>query len=191
MTNTKHTPTPLGTQKRHPFSYTIGEGPYKFVGGFDLGQIIAARDNGNIAAYENGMRNLPKLEAGCGTCSHCGHGILNIMIIERGDGKLYGVGSDCVLKVAAEGDVSAVSKMEREIRQAAKQKRRNKEDALKISLTPEYEAALIILEGGMHPNDYFAKQGKTLADYYRFCSKNSKNMKAAIRDAAALAKAKE
>lgn len=183
---TEHTPTPCGTQKRHPFSYTIGEGPYQFVGSFDFGQVIAARDNGNISAYENGMASLPKLEAGCGTCSHCGHGILNIMIIKRGDGKLYGVGSDCVLKVAKEGDVSAVSKMEREIRQAAKQKRRAKEENARASLKPEYEAALIVLERGQHPNEHFAKQGKTLADYYRFCSKNSKNMKQAIKDAAAL-----
>jgi len=186
---TKHTPTPCGAQKRHPFSFTLGEGPYKFVGDYDLGRAIAAVNNGTMDTA-HAFADAPKLEAGMGTCAHCGHAILNVMIIRRGDGKLYGVGSDCVRKVAAEGDVSAISDMERKIRAAAKKQRRDKEAAKVSNLEADYQAALIILERGMHPNDFFAKKGKTMADYYRFCSKNSRNMKAAISDAAAIAKAK-
>lgn len=174
----------IGDQKRHPFSYTIGEGPYKYVGSFDLGRVIGALHSGNVAAYQNGMAAAPRLESGMGTCSHCGHAILNIQIIRRGDGKLYGVGSDCVLKVAAEGDVSAISVMERAIRDAEKKRRRDKEAAKVADLEPRFQLALSVLSKAPHPNEYFAKQGKTLADYYRYISKNSRNMAAAIKDAA-------
>lgn len=172
----------IGTQKRHPFSFTLGEGPYTYVGSYDMGRAVAAVNNGSkdtAAAFQDA----PRLEAGMGTCAHCGHAILNIQIIRRGDGKLYGVGSDCVLKVAADGDVSAVSAMERKIRQAAAEKRYNKEQDKIKALEADYQAALIVLASQPHPNEHFASKGKTYADYIQFCSKTSKNMKAAIEKA--------
>lgn len=177
---TKHTP---GMQKRHPFSYTLGEGPYQYVGSYDLGATLAyAQSFGDTKqAFRNNPP--PKLEAGMGTCAHCGHAILDIRIVRRGDGKLYGVGSDCILKVAAEGDVGALSDLERQISADNKRKRREREEANKAELTPGFEAALVQLERLPHPNAHFAGQGKTLADYYRFCPRNVKNMKSAIAKA--------
>lgn len=172
--------TEIGTQKRHPFSYSLGAGPYRYVGFFDLGRAIAAVNNGTMDTA-HAMQDSPRLEAGMGTCAHCGHGILNIFIVRRGDGKLYGVGSDCIMKVSSEGDVSDVSKMEREIRRQAKIKRENLEQAKRDSLEADYQEALKVLASKPHPNSYFASKGKTAADYYSFVSKNSKNMKAAIK----------
>ncbi len=119
---TQHTSTSFGAQKRHPFSYTLGEGPFQYVGSFDLGQRIASINNGTHDT-NSAFADAPHLEAGMGTCAHCGHAILDIRIIRRGDGKLYGVGSDCVLKTGAEGDITAISKMERDIRHANKMKK--------------------------------------------------------------------
>ena len=182
MTKSQHTP---GLQKRHPFSYTLGEGPYKYVGSFDLGRVIGAMNNGNIAAYNNGLTELQnwKLERGAGTCSHCGHAILNIQIVQRGDGKLFGVGSDCILKVAADGDVGEVSKLERQIRADNKRKRQERESNKVSELESDFQAALVKLESQPHPNEYFAKQGKTMRDYYEYFAKNSKNMRNAIAKA--------
>jgi len=102
--------------KRHPFSYTLGMGPYKWVASFNLGAAIAALQSGNVSGHNNMMASAPKVEAGMGTCAHCGTAITLIQIVETGEGKRYGVGSDCILKVHAEGDVDKISDMERQIR---------------------------------------------------------------------------
>src|SRR5574343_1743482 len=172
-----HTPGPDGTQKRHPFSFTLGEGPYRFVGTYDMGRAVAAVNNGSkdtAAAFQDA----PRLEAGLGTCAHCGHAILNICIVRRGDGKLYGVGSDCILKVAASGDVSEVSKLERMIRQAKSEKAAARKQAKIDALMPDFKDALEVLKDQPHPNEHFASKGKTAADYFNFIPWNEKNMKA-------------
>lgn len=70
----------------HPFENTIGPGPYKHLGSYDMGAALAHQQAfGDTAAA---FRDAPRLEAGMGTCSHCGHPILNIQIVSRGDGKL-------------------------------------------------------------------------------------------------------
>ena len=183
-----------GTQKRHPFSYTLGPGPYRWVGSFDLGATIRHAQNfGDTAAA---FRDAPKLEYGMGTCAHCGHAILNVQIVRIGDGKLYGVGSDCILKVSGDGDVSAVSDMERNIRRqrndAAKARKNEKADRDFLVVEPEYNSIVAVLAKQPHPNEHFAAQGKTLADYYNFIlgsgnkSYKVKHMKAAIEKAKGL-----
>src|ERR1700677_1659025 len=84
--------------KEHPFERTLGRGPYRFVCFYDLGAVIGALNAGNVAGYNNGLAMAPKVESGLGTCSHCGHAILNIFVVQTGDGKRYGVGSDCIEK---------------------------------------------------------------------------------------------
>lgn len=172
--------------KRHPFTFTLGPGPYLWVGSFNLGQVLACME-ANPAAYENGMREFSRLhlDGGGGSCAHCGRGILDIQIIRTGEGKHYGVGSDCVLKLNAEGTVENISKMEREIRDKAREQRRRREEEKVKELMPDYTAALVKLETVPHPHPHFASQGKSLADYYRYCSKTSANMRAAIKSAAA------
>lgn len=168
-------------EKRHPFSLTLGEGPYRYVGFFDLGEAVKHQQiHGDTT---RAFANAPKLVSGMGTCSHCGRAISNVCVVEIGDGKLYGVGPDCIRKVSAEGLVSAVSEMERTIREIQRQARADREKSLKESLTKDFNAALQVLENKQHPNAHFAKQGKTAADYYRYIGKTSYNMQRAIREA--------
>lgn len=85
----------------HPFERSLGAGPYRLVGFFDLGACIAALNAGNVDGHNNGLARLNSmgLKSGGGTCSHCGHAILNIYVVSNGAGERYGVGSDCVAQV--------------------------------------------------------------------------------------------
>lgn len=171
--------------KKHPFTFTLGEGPFRFVGTFDLGAAI--RHQEAFGDSRMAFASAPKLERGMGTCAHCNHAILNICIIQRGDGLLYGVGSDCVSKAAAEGDVGALAEMERSLRNAARDKRRAREQAKCAELRPAFESALNKLSALPHPTAYYAEQGKTLADYYSYVARDSKSMQGAIKRAAGIA----
>jgi hypothetical protein len=168
-------------ETKHPFVATLGEGPFAFVGTYDIGAALAHQQA--FGSTEQAFRDAPRLEAGMGTCAHCGHAILTVCIIRRGDGKLFGVGSDCVFKAAHGGDVSALSALEKQLREDAKKKRQDREARKIAEMKPRFETALEKLRTMPHPNDYFAAKGKTLADYYLYCPKNSKNMGAAIKAA--------
>lgn len=89
--------------QKHPFSFTLGPGPYKFVG---FGEIKTSEVFG--AKYVG-----PQVDSGAGTCAHCGHGIMNIYIVQTSDGKTHGVGSDCIRKLNCEDDSLLMSKVER------------------------------------------------------------------------------
>ncbi len=87
----------------HPFYETLGPGPYRFVGCYDLG---AAQDPTSAANFGNmtgWLSDAPRLKAGLGTCAHCGTAIMNICIVRVGNGDLYGVGEDCVEKCSQGG----------------------------------------------------------------------------------------
>lgn len=99
------------TPKAHPFERTLGPGPYTFAGTFDLGACVAALHAGNVAGYNAGLASAPRVESGMGTCSHCGMAISLICIVKTGEGKLYGVGSDCILKCGL--PVRELSKLEK------------------------------------------------------------------------------
>lgn len=116
----------------HPFQNTIGPGPYRFLGTYDMGAALAHQQafGDTWAAF----RDAPRLEAGMGTCSHCGHAILNICIVRRGDGKLYGVGTDCIMKIGSGELVDAVKVEQRRI---AREKRAAKREAARIARLAE------------------------------------------------------
>lgn len=112
----------------HPFENTIGPGPYKYLGSYDMGAALAHQQSfGDTAAA---FRDAPRLEAGMGTCVHCGHPILNIQIVRRGDGKLYGVGSECINKV---GDGKLISAAKAEKNRIAREKSAAKREANRIA----------------------------------------------------------
>ena len=171
--------------KNHPFTYTLGNGPFKYIGSYDLSIFKSGKD------FEEIMRHNPppKLKDGLGTCAHCGHPITHVMIVQNGDNELYGVGSDCVQKVYDSGDVRAISQMQKDIR-ARKREQRHMRECKKIGeLLPEYKKALTYLTLLPHINSYYASKGKTLADYFEFIVPNSapstkiKHMKTAIKRA--------
>lgn len=116
----------------HPFQNTIGPGPYRFVGTYDMGAALAHQQSfGDTAAA---FRDAPRLEAGMGTCAHCGQAILNICIVRRGDGKLYGVGTDCIMKT---DDGKLVDAVKLEKNRIAREKRAAKREAARLARLQE------------------------------------------------------
>lgn len=125
------------TPKRHPFSYTLGYGPYHFRFMFTIIKPSEACPTGNY-------HTLPtNLKAGCGTCAHCGQGIMNVFVISIGNGDLYGVGCDCVANVGLPtSQLTAVQKAkaahEKQLRDARKKAKQKKEwEELTSKLRPK------------------------------------------------------
>jgi hypothetical protein len=161
--------------KKHPFTTTLGPGPYKYVG---FGEIMFSETFG--AKYVG-----PGMDTGCGTCTHCGHAIVNIYIVQTAEGKRCGVGSDCIRKVNAEGDFTNMTDFERELkaqkRKAGRERRERQRLALKekvIKLVKENEQALraipFVRVQTRTAWDYCAwyiKQNRTLGAYKMFQNK--------------------
>jgi hypothetical protein len=87
----------------HPFFETLGPGPYRFVGCYDLAADMDPTSAANFGNMTGWLPYAPKLKAGLGTCAHCGTAIMNICIVRVGNGDLYGVGEDCVEKCSHGG----------------------------------------------------------------------------------------
>lgn len=68
----------------HPWENSLGPGPYGFV------KLI--HSNYPQSSYSD-VTVGPK---GIGLCSHCGHVISNVYVIQTSDLKRFGIGSDCV-----------------------------------------------------------------------------------------------
>lgn len=153
----------MDTQKieTHPFERTLGIGPYRFVGTFDLGACIAALQAGNVNGYNNGLAMAPKIERGMGTCAHCGHAITLICIVKTGDGKLYGVGSDCIAKVGL--PVREMTKLERAKADRAKAQRQARK--AKKGDAARAELAELLKDDRMTQLPHPSIGGLTLADY--------------------------
>jgi len=95
--------TTAPTQTLHPFYETLGPGPYRFTGCYDLGEAMDPNSAANFGNMTGWAAHAPKLKAGLGTCAHCGMAIMLICIVQVGNGDLYGVGSDCVEKCSQGG----------------------------------------------------------------------------------------
>lgn len=118
----------------HPFEH-LGPGPYRFVGTWTMpSQALLAA---NPSAYNNALADAPAIEAGLGSCAHCWTAITNVFIIECSNGKRYGVGCDCILKLDS-ADPALVRKVKAAKSEADRQKRWAKQDAKR-----EKEAARI------------------------------------------------
>jgi hypothetical protein len=59
----------------HPFERTLGPGPYRYVGFFEIN--IQAGQMGR--PYINSHLVHPRFVSGAGTCAHCGHAIFAIV----------------------------------------------------------------------------------------------------------------
>jgi hypothetical protein len=89
--------------KLHPFYETLGPGPYRFVGCYDMGEAMDSTSAANFGNMRGWQADAPKLKAGLGTCAHCGMAIMLICIVQVGNGDQYGIGSDCVEKCSSGG----------------------------------------------------------------------------------------
>lgn len=111
-------------------------------------------------------------------CAHCGQLIVNVYLVQDGEGKTYPVGSGCVKHIWGK-EIKGFREADRKLKQLLEEK--------KIAQNEEaYNHALIKLAALPHPTPYFADQGKTAADYFNFCRKSSVNMRKAIAYAGAI-----
>jgi hypothetical protein len=150
-------------KKIHPFEKTLGPGPYRFVGFANIPVHIM---EANPSAFANAMANLPRVERGMGTCAHCNMAILNVFIVQCGDGKRYGVGSDCILKVSQEPKL--ISDVKKEIAKMNKTKRQENKDRHHNEIEAYLNENKEKLSKKPHPNQFLAEQGKTYFDYLQF-----------------------
>lgn len=87
----------------HPFYQTLGPGPYRWVGCYDMVEAMNPNSAANFGNMRGWLADAPKLKAGLGTCAHCGMAIMQVCIVQTGNGDLYGVGCDCVEKCSTGG----------------------------------------------------------------------------------------
>ena len=111
-----------------------------------------------------------------GNCQFCNTSIVWRFYIKGQDEGMFFVGSDCVMKT---GDAGLMKKVQAEVKarqNEARAKRENEKLALldKLMADPAVQAKL----SKAHPNRYYASQGKTMLDYYRwtlsYASKSAK-----------------
>lgn len=74
----------------------MGHAPYRFVGVFEMPSRSLAAHNPD--GYNAALASMPKLETGCGTCACCGMAIMTVYIVKSADGRLWGVGCECINK---------------------------------------------------------------------------------------------
>lgn len=161
MTNTtKHTPGlhvhKDGSLVGHPFTVAgLGNAPFSFIG-----------------MRENVFNNGDGTTKGGGMCAYCGTGIRNEFVVRSACGKQFVVGCDCIRKVNDTRLIAAIASAERlHKRKLAADRKIKKENEARVEITAlesEFNDALLNLQSLPHPNSYFASQGKTAADYYRF-----------------------
>lgn len=149
-----------GSTLGHKFERAqLGSAPFKFIG---LEEKFIDHGDGTTQA--------------AGTCHYCGTGIRYCFWIESADGRKFYVGSDCVGHLNDTKLVAVVMSAERRRkndlardRREAKRRLQAEADAREVeSRLPEYAAALEALAAFPHPTPYFAAQGKTRADYFRY-----------------------
>lgn len=82
----------METNTTHPFERTLGPGPYTFVGLFTIQKPSEDCPMGNYHMLPTNVEN-------GGSCAHCGHGITNNYMVRTDAGKVYCVGSECIVLV--------------------------------------------------------------------------------------------
>jgi hypothetical protein len=156
----------------HPFQRTLGDGPYKFVGFFYIN--IQAGQMGRPYINPNDIH--PKFVRGAGTCAHCGQAILNVCQIQIGNGEVYGIGLDCVQKVAMPvRELTLIEKAKRDHDKALRQARKAKKgQAARDELQALIDSHSAELAAKKHPSEYLANsQGLTLLDYAKWTVEKS------------------
>jgi len=116
------------------------------------------------------------------TCDFCGTCIRYEFWVESSDKKTFKVGSDCIHKTGDAGLIQQISVAERKLRDAnnaaAKERKKEKKAARVEKALQKLEGVRGILAEQPHPNDYFAKQGRTNLDYVNWCIQNHAEEKA-------------
>lgn len=108
-------------------------------------------------------------------CQFCATAIMFKFWLLSADGKKFFVGSDCILK---SGDAGLKRLIDADLKKHQKELRLERENTVLslfegyLSFHPEFWTA----DGpfkGPHPFRYYAAQGRTMADYQKFCFDHS------------------
>jgi hypothetical protein len=154
--------------KEHPFTKTLGVGPYKVVGFMD---ITKDERQGTKMSGDTHITRHPQWKGGAGTCQHCGMAIMNICVIRTGTGDLHGVGTTCVLKAG----------MPEKERTIVEKKLRIKQANQRVDLYNRKKQAIIWatqnkteeLKAMPHPSEYHQKHGDTYLEYCQFATRGN------------------
>lgn len=157
-------------KERHPFSYTLGLGPYLFVDFFAL--VLPSEANQGRNNFHMAPKNL---KSGVGTCAHCGHGIINNYIVKNGVGERFAIGSECILKANSESQVVNMSTFEKHQAKLRSEQSKARREAQRIKLASEVYGVIMAnqhtLKGLPHPSKYHPT--KTAFDYCSFIFKRA------------------
>jgi hypothetical protein len=99
-----------------------------------------------------------------GKCQYCGTPILWRFYLNGIDGSTFFVGSDCVMKT---GDAGLMKIVDAEVKRRMAEARHAREDAKLAAVKESMKDANVLAKLATlpHPNAYYARNGKTLADY--------------------------
>jgi hypothetical protein len=109
-----------------------------------------------------------------GNCEYCGTSIVWRFYIKGLDGKVFFVGSDCVMKT---GDAGLMRRVDAEVKRRQNEARKERDSAKIASLTAMLcdESVKVKLNGLPHPTAYLAKKGNTFLSYASWIMKNAGN----------------
>lgn len=160
----------------HPFAKTLGEGPYKVVG---FMEIKPCQSRGTAVLGNVQLTKHAQWKGGCGTCSHCGTAIMNIVVIRNGSGELYGVGTSCALK--SELPPKELSAIQFQIRKQNRAKRAELNGKKRAAIAEAVKNKQAEISAIPHPYERHSKEGQTYLDYInRCCSFNYQSVVSAV-----------
>jgi hypothetical protein len=149
-----------GTVKVHPFSRTLGPGPYRFIGQGKVcfGETFGARYIG------------PACESGAGTCAHCGTAIIYVYVIETAEKRRFGVGSDCIGKIQDQSQFENFTAFERELKLQKRKAGQETRERSRIKLMQQCQDRVAsnfeTLSKHPHPSPFRANE--TFQDYAKW-----------------------
>jgi hypothetical protein len=148
------------------FADTLGAGPYKFAG-------FAQIHKGNGTTPPKYPERPARFVRGMGTCAHCGMAILNVYMVEIGNGDVFGVGSDCIGRIHASNDTMGIHRLQRDVNRAmASQRKAVKIEKLKAKRA-ELCQLLIDAEASLKAQPHPTFPAKTLYDYAEWMAQHA------------------
>lgn len=167
-------------KKKHPFSKTLGAGPYTFVRYIEI--TLCPRVGTKVIGRTD------DLEKGVGTCDHCGKGIMHNYIVQIGNGKKFAVGSDCILKLQDQADFTNYTAFERKLAEEKRRKGREYRARKLKEMTDEIKQLttdaknIEVFKQAPHPSEYF-KNNKawTFYSYVNFYNGKKLSYGAAVK----------
>lgn len=136
----------------HPFQRAgLGIAPFKYIG-----------------MTEKVIKHADGTEQPSGTCDYCSNGIRYCYQIQSADGKVFQVGSDCVMKIYRLDNeefrdpiIAKIGDERRRLERNARHQREAKKIEIGRKLFDDNRAYFETLP---HPHEYYRSQGQTLAD---------------------------